>query len=80
MNAPDLGGNVPEDEFGIPAGYRLTFAATLRLETLANAVNRHERRILMAEYDRHPIVTFERISQPPSARGDAMYPDSVRVL
>jgi hypothetical protein len=51
-----------ERAMSTPPGYRLTAAATDRLDQLAAAFNRRERRALLAHFRRHPIVTFERIA------------------
>jgi hypothetical protein len=49
-------------EMSTPPGYRLTQAATDRLDQLDRSVNRRERRALLAHFRKHPIVTFERIT------------------
>lgn len=51
---------VDPDDF-IPPGYRLTYAAKLRLQALADAPNRTARRFLLSKFEKAPIATFELI-------------------
>ena len=44
----------------VPPGYRLTAAAVERVRQLAMTRNRKERRILLAQFRRKPVATFER--------------------
>lgn len=48
----------------IPPGYKLTYAARLRMQALADAPNRLARRFLLAKFAKAPVETFEKLPTP----------------
>lgn len=51
------------DELKLPKGYRLTKRAQERLDALGNAVNRRERRALLAYFRKHPLTTAQTLEK-----------------
>lgn len=53
----------PAGELKLPEGYRLTQRAQERLDALGNAVNRRERRALLAYFRKHPLTTAQTLEK-----------------